>query len=100
MHFLTDFYGFPGLLAILFSLLFGVSVGLVNGFFTVTIGVPSFITTLGTGFILLGLIDTTSHDQPAARSRRTWWASASGSSTTRGRRSSGRSCSPRFSISC
>ena len=65
MHFLTDYYGFPGLLAIFFALLLGLFVGLVNGFFTVTIGVPSFITTLGTGFILLGLIDTTSHDQPA-----------------------------------
>ena len=30
-----------------------------------TIGVPSFITTLGTGFVLMGLINTTSHDQPA-----------------------------------
>ena len=65
MHFLTDYYGFPGLLAIFFALLLGVFVGFVNGFFTVTIGVPSFITTLGTGFILMGLIDTTSHDQPA-----------------------------------
>jgi simple sugar transport system permease protein len=65
MHYLTDYYGFPGLLAILFALLLGLFVGLVNGFFTVTIGVPSFITTLGTGFILLGLINTTSHDQPA-----------------------------------
>jgi len=65
MHFLTDFYGFPGLLAILFALLSGLVVGLVNGFFTVTLGLPSFITTLGTSFILLGLIGTTSHDQPA-----------------------------------
>ena len=66
MHYLIDFYSFPGLLAILFALLLGVAVGWVNGFFTVTVGVPSFITTLGTGFILLGLINTTSHDQPAA----------------------------------
>ena len=65
MHYLTDFWGFPGLLAIFCALLLGLAVGWVNGFFTVTIGVPSFITTLGTGFILLGLIDTTSHDQPA-----------------------------------
>lgn len=65
MHFLTDFYGFPGLLAILFALLLGLVVGLVNGFFTVTVGVPSFITTLGTSFVLLGLIGTTSHDEPA-----------------------------------
>jgi len=66
MHYLTDFWGFPGLLAIFCALLLGLAVGWVNGFFTVTIGVPSFITTLGTGFILLGLIDTTSHDEPAA----------------------------------
>jgi simple sugar transport system permease protein len=65
MHFLTDFYGFPGLLAILFALIFGAVVGMVNGFFTVTLGLPSFITTLGTSFILLGLIGTTSHDEPA-----------------------------------
>jgi simple sugar transport system permease protein len=65
MHYLIDFYGFPGLLAMFFALLFGLLVGWINGFFTVTIGVPSFITTLGTGFILLGLIDTTSHDEPA-----------------------------------
>jgi simple sugar transport system permease protein len=65
MHYLTDYYGFPGLLAILFALLLGLVVGLVNGFFTVTVGVPSFITTLGSGFVLLGLIGTTSHDEPA-----------------------------------
>ena len=38
----------------------------INAFFTVTVRVPSFITTLGTGFILLGLTNYTSHDQPAA----------------------------------
>jgi len=65
-HYLTDFYGFPGLLAVFSGLLLGLVVGWVNGFFTVTVGVPSFITTLGTGFILLGLINTTSHDEPAA----------------------------------
>jgi simple sugar transport system permease protein len=66
MHYLIDFYNFPGLLAIFFALLVGLVTGVVNGFFTVTVRVPSFITTLGTGFILLGLINTTSHDQPAA----------------------------------
>ena len=30
-------------------------VGWVNGFLTVTMGVPSFITTLATGFVLYGL---------------------------------------------
>jgi simple sugar transport system permease protein len=65
MHYMIDFYSFPGLLGIFVALLLGLVVGWVNGFFTVTVGVPSFITTLGTGFILLGLINTTSHDQPA-----------------------------------
>jgi simple sugar transport system permease protein len=66
MHYLINFYGFPGLVGILFALLLGLVVGWVNGFFTVTVGVPSFITTLGTGFILMGLTGYTSHDEPAA----------------------------------
>jgi simple sugar transport system permease protein len=66
MHYLTDFYGVPGLLAIAIALLMGLAVGWINAFFTVTVGLPSFITTLGTGFILLGIVDTTSHDEPAA----------------------------------
>ena len=61
MHYLIDFYGFPGWLAIIVSLLMGLAVGWINGFLTVTIGLPSFITTLGTGFVLLGLVNTTSH---------------------------------------
>ena len=65
MHYLIDFYGVPVVPAIIISLLFGVVVGWTNGFLTVTMGVPSFITTLGTGFILLGLTLTTSHAYPA-----------------------------------
>jgi len=41
MHYLIDFYAFPGLLAIFFALLVGLVVGAVNGFFTVTVRVPS-----------------------------------------------------------
>ncbi len=65
MHYLIDFYGVPAWPAIIISLLFGVVVGWVNGFLTVTMGLPSFITTLGTAFILLGLTLTTSHAYPA-----------------------------------
>ena len=65
MHYLIDFYGVPVVAAIILSLLFGVVVGWVNGFLTVSMGLPSFITTLGTGFILLGLTLTTSHAYPA-----------------------------------
>src|ERR1700742_3786768 len=66
MHYLIDFYGFPGWLAIIVSLLMGVAVGWLNGFLTVTVGLPSFITTLGTGFVLLGLVNTTSHAEAVA----------------------------------
>ncbi len=65
MHYLIDFYGVPGILAIIISLLMGLTVGWINAFLTVTVGLPSFITTLGTGFILLGIVDTTSHAEPA-----------------------------------
>ena len=64
MHYLIDYYGVPAVLAIVLSLLLGLVVGLVNGFFTVTVGVPSFITTFATGFILWGLTLWTSHAQP------------------------------------
>jgi simple sugar transport system permease protein len=65
MYYLIAFYGVPAILAILLSLVFGLVVGLVNAFLTVTVGLPSFITTLGTGFILMGLTLTTSHAEPA-----------------------------------
>ena len=65
MHYLIDFYGVPGILAIIISLLMGLAVGWVNAFLTVSVGMPSFITTLGTGFVLLGLVNTTSHAQPS-----------------------------------
>jgi simple sugar transport system permease protein len=64
MFFMNEYYGVPALLAIILSLVFGLVVGFINGFFTVTLGVPSFITTLGTGFILLGMALTLSHAEP------------------------------------
>jgi simple sugar transport system permease protein len=64
MHYLIDFYGVPPIPAILVSLVFGLVIGLVNGFFTVTVGVPSFITTFATAFFLFGLTLWTSHAEP------------------------------------
>jgi simple sugar transport system permease protein len=55
MYFAVNDYHVPAALAIILGLLTGVVAGWVNGFITVTLGVPSFITTIGTGFILLGL---------------------------------------------
>jgi simple sugar transport system permease protein len=65
MHYLIDFYGVPAIPAILISLLMGLVVGAINGFFTITVGVPSFITTFATAFILSGLTLYTSHAQPS-----------------------------------
>ena len=63
-YFLDVYYHVPALLAILIGLLLGGLVGLVNGFLTVTVGVPSFITTLGTGFVVWGIMLYTSHAEP------------------------------------
>jgi simple sugar transport system permease protein len=65
MHYLVDFYGVPAIPAILIALLFGLVVGAINGFFTVRVGVPSFITTFATAFILSGLTLYTSHAEPS-----------------------------------
>jgi simple sugar transport system permease protein len=66
MYFLNTYDHVPGILAIIISLLMGLVVGWINAFLTITIGLPSFITTLGTGFVLLGIIDTTSHGEPVS----------------------------------
>jgi len=65
MYFLIQYYGVPGILAIILALVCAAAIGWVNAFITVTIGVPSFITTLGTGFVLYGLILTMSHGEQA-----------------------------------
>ncbi|HTS99254.1 MAG TPA: ABC transporter permease [Streptosporangiaceae bacterium] len=61
---ITD-YHLPSLVAVLLGLLTGVVAGWVNGFITVALGVPSFITTIGTGFILGGIALTISHAEPS-----------------------------------
>jgi simple sugar transport system permease protein len=42
------------------------AIGWFNGFLTVTVGLPSFVTTLGTGFVLGGLILTLGHGAQAS----------------------------------
>jgi simple sugar transport system permease protein len=64
MYFTVSYYHVPASLSFVLALLTGLVVGWVNGFLTVTLGLPSFITTLGTGFILNGLALTTSHAYP------------------------------------
>ena len=65
MYFLIVNYSVPGVLAIILCLVFGLAVGWFNAFLTVTLRLPSFITTLGTGFILAGLILTTNSGEQA-----------------------------------
>jgi simple sugar transport system permease protein len=60
---ITD-YHVPVALAAILGLASGVVIGWVNGFITVTLGVPSFITTIGTGFVLQGLALVVSHAEP------------------------------------
>ncbi len=64
MYFAITDYHVPVPLAALLGLLTGVAAGWVNGFITVTLGVPSFIATIGTGFVLLGLALVVSRAEP------------------------------------
>jgi simple sugar transport system permease protein len=56
--------GIPVLPALLLGLVAAAGVGLVNGAVTLLLGVPSFITTLGTLFLVNGLTLTISHGTP------------------------------------
>jgi simple sugar transport system permease protein len=65
MHYLVDYHGVPILLAIVLALAISAFIGFVNGFITVFFRVPSFVTTLGTANIVIGLVLVTSHAYPA-----------------------------------
>jgi simple sugar transport system permease protein len=65
MHYLVDFYSVPVLPAILLALAISAAIGFANGAITVYLKVPSFVTTLGTGYIVIGIVLTTSHAYPA-----------------------------------
>jgi simple sugar transport system permease protein len=64
MYYLVQYYHVPALLGIIIALVMGVVVGWFNAFFTISLRLPSFITTLGTGFVLWGIVNTTSHAEP------------------------------------
>lgn len=63
MHFANQ-AGVPLPAAVLLALVASALVGLCNGFITVALLVPSFITTLGSNFLLNGLTLTLSHGTP------------------------------------
>ncbi len=56
--------GIPLFLALLLGVAAGALVGLVNGLVTVRLSVPSFVTTLGTLYLLNGFTLTISHGSP------------------------------------
>ena len=62
MHFFVD-SGLPTFLAIVITVLLLSIIGFVNGFVTTVFGVPSLITTLGTGYIVFGYALTVSSAQ-------------------------------------
>ena len=56
--------GIPVILALLLGLVAAGGVGLANGVITLVLGIPSFVTTLGTLFLVNGLTLTISHGTP------------------------------------
>ena len=66
MHYAIDFYSIPAIPAILLALAIAAGIGFVNGFITMKLRVPSFVTTLGMFYLLYGVLLTTSHAYPVA----------------------------------
>jgi len=64
MHYLIDYYSVPAIPAILLVLLISAAIGFINGAVTVFLKVPSFVTTLGTLYLITGVVLTTSHAYP------------------------------------
>jgi simple sugar transport system permease protein len=70
--------GLPLVVSLAVALLASALVGLFNGFVTVALLVPSFITTLGTNFLLNGITLTISHGTPVEPPENTVFASIFG----------------------
>ena len=65
MHYMVDFSGVYPIIAIVLAVLAGALIGLGNGLVTVVLRVPSFVATLGSMFLVQGIMLTTSHAYPA-----------------------------------
>ncbi len=64
MSFLATTFGLPLWVGALIGLVLGVAVGFVNGIITVRLKVPSLITTVGTLFLLQGIVVSIHNSQP------------------------------------
>jgi simple sugar transport system permease protein len=65
MHYAADFWGIPPIPSILLAIALCALVGLFNGIVVCLLKVPSFVTTLGTFYVLQGIVLTTSNAYPA-----------------------------------
>jgi simple sugar transport system permease protein len=65
MHFAIDLYSIPAIPAIILALLISAGIGFVNGFISIVLKVPSFVTTLGMFYLLFGVLLITSRAYPA-----------------------------------
>jgi simple sugar transport system permease protein len=65
MHYAADFWGVPPIPSILLAIALCSLVGLFNGLVVCLLKVPSFVTTLGTFYVLQGIVLTTSNAYPA-----------------------------------
>src|SRR6185503_16877004 len=64
MHFAIDWYSIPAIPAIILALLVSAAIGFVNGFISIVLKVPSFVTTLGMFYLLFGALLLLSNAYP------------------------------------
>jgi simple sugar transport system permease protein len=65
VHYAVDLYGVPVVPAFLLAFAISALIGFGNGFIVTVLKVPSLVATLGSYYLLLGLLLTTSHAYPA-----------------------------------
>lgn len=65
VHYAVDFWGFPVIPSILLAFGCAAGIGWCNGFIVTKLRVPSLVATLGSFYLLLGVLLTTSHAYPA-----------------------------------
>jgi simple sugar transport system permease protein len=65
VHYAVDLYGVPVIPAILLAFVISAFIGFCNGVIVTKFKVPSLVATLGSYYLLLGVLLTTSHAYPA-----------------------------------
>jgi simple sugar transport system permease protein len=65
VHYAVDNYGIPVIPAFLIAFAISALIGFCNGFIVTKFKVPSLVATLGSYYLLLGILLTTSHAYPA-----------------------------------